>query len=320
MTELNSIWRTCNPKSPLGELIANQLRAWPEHEKTLSTSFENRSERLTQITELAADLIFKMIDPSFQEHAENYKWFCSQTNEEVLYFLREGRYRHSTFQEVASSVYNNPPYMTAYMQGLLLSQLFWQNHTQVIDQYVNQFLKDLPAGSTFLEIGPGHGLLTALAAKNSNISQLEAWDMSPSSLEMTRRNLDKLGVAHRVQLGEHDISKAVPGSIKFDAIVLSEVLEHLEEPALVLKGIQNYLAPQGRVFINVPVNSPALDHIYLLKSPEETRTLVENAGFQLSDFCCFPATGYTVELARKRGLTISCVMTASLQRGHESKP
>src|SRR3712207_7808068 len=54
--------------------------------------------------------------------------------------------------------------------------------------------------------------------------------------------------------------------------VISEVLEHLEQPGQALAFLRDCMTADGRIFINVPLNSPSPDHIYLLSSPEDVRS------------------------------------------------
>ena len=66
----------------------------------------------------------------------------------------------------------------------------------------------------------------------------------------------------------------------------------------------------GRAFINVPLNSPAPDHIYLFREPDEVYGMIEQAGYQIEETRCFPATGFTLEKARRLNTTISCAVIA----------
>jgi len=309
----NPIWEKCQRDSPLGELVFHQLQVWPEHEKFIRKSFESRSPSLMDSAHRTGKLIHQMISEKIPEHAESYRWMCGALNEEAMHFFRTGEYRHHSFVEVEREIYRDVAYMTRYMQGLLLSQIFWNNHANVIDYYIHDFVEKVTEPTRYLEIGPGHGLFCALASENQKMTVIEGWDVSPGSLEVARECLGKVGLLERVGLRIQDITSSSEDAdeARFDRIVISEVLEHLEDPVAILKGIRRHLAPGGKVFINVPVNSPAPDHIFLLKTPEEARKLVEDGGFEVLDFKSFPITGYTEAIARKRSLTISCAMVAS---------
>ncbi|MEK8173426.1 class I SAM-dependent methyltransferase [Streptomyces sp. M19] len=104
-----------------------------------------------------------------------------------------------------------------------------------------------------LEVGPGHGLLLALAAERQRGSVV-GWDVSATSLVATRRALEAMG-ARSVRLVHRDLLRAgVDGS--FDAVVASELLEHLDRPHEALERLHALLRPGGHLFLNIPVNSP----------------------------------------------------------------
>jgi len=55
-----------------------------------------------------------------------------------------------------------------------------------------------------------------------------------------------------------------------------------------LKATARRLRPGGRLWVNVPINSPAPDHIYLFRTPEEAVDAVQAAGFEVSETAFFP--------------------------------
>jgi len=65
------------------------------------------------------------------------------------------------------------------------------------------------------------------------------------------------------------------------------------------------MVPGGRIFVNVPVNAPSIDHIYLLKTPEEAVDMVGQAGFEIEATRFAPAAGYPEDEVRRRKLAIS---------------
>jgi 2-polyprenyl-3-methyl-5-hydroxy-6-metoxy-1,4-benzoquinol methylase len=197
------------------------------------------------------------------------------------------------------------------MNGLLISQVWWENHTRVIDYYCREFLPQNKDGYAHLEIGPGHGLLLYSAAQDSRASTVTAWDLSDASLAATRDALTRLTVPREVRLEKRNLFDAPTGEQRFDSIVLSEVCEHLEDPESALTKLRDHLAPRGRLFVNVPVNSPAPDHIYLLRTPEEAADMVRSSGYDIVEQRFFPVTGHSEERARKNQLTISCVIVGT---------
>ena len=66
----------------------------------------------------------------------------------------------------------------------------------------------------------------------------------------------------------------------------------------------------GRIFLNVPVNSPAPDHIYLWRNAADLREMIADQRFAIEEFIEFPPTGRTLDQARKQELDVSCVTIA----------
>jgi len=302
------------PAGPMAELIALQLRTWPEHGKFLEASFQGRDPQLQATRERLAELIWRLARTDPAAYAAGYRWTCEAVHEETFHFLRSGSYRRQTFASARQEVYDNPRIMGQYMRGVLFSQLFWPNHSRVMDSYIREFLPQQPEGHSLLEIGPGHGLFCALAAQDPRTGAIEAWDVSRTSLAQTRQHLARLGCPGRVRLVRRDACKPDrerPGTRPpFQGLVLSEVLEHVEDPLALLRGAASHLAPGARLFLGVPVNAPAPDHIYLFRTPEEVQDLVRAAGLELESCRAFPAAGYTETQARHKRGAISCVIIA----------
>lgn len=62
--------------------------------------------------------------------------------------------------------------------------------------------------------------------------------------------------------------------------------------------------------MNVPINSPAPDHLFLLRSTEEAVHFMKDAGFEIERAEFFPMTNHTLDQARKHQLTISACIIA----------
>lgn len=292
----------------LKRLVSSQLIAAPDQEKFFAKRFESETpESLGRHEELAGH-IAKLIAHAEKTFLEDYVWLCAEQLEEELYFRRHKKYRLSTFEEAYKLVYSNRDYMTRYMNGLLMSQLWWKNHFDVIDFYRQAFLSTNKPGYSHLEIGPGHGLFIYFAAADENAGKVTGWDISESSIDSTTNALKTLGLNKLPSLELQDLFKGPSGA--FDSVVFSEVLEHMEEPRAALDVIHSVLAPNGRLFLNMPINSPAPDHLFNLDTPEELAAFVEESGFVIEDRGLFPATNQSLDIARKKRLTISCAFVA----------
>lgn len=296
---------------PAAGRLADALRSdWPEHAGFLDRRFSNASGSELEICDLVAGLILRLNDGEIDKLCADYRWMCGLMMREDVHFRRTGRYRLSTIEQAVEAVYGDSAFMGRYLNGLLLSQVIWRNQTAAIERFVREFLPNQKSGGAYLEIGPGHGIYAYLAAESGRFSSMTGWDISETSLQETRDALTRLGTQAAVDLCIRDIQKPAPQEERYNSIVISEVLEHLENPMLALKTLRTALAPGGQIFINVPVNSPAPDHIYLWETPEDVTRDVENCGLKILSANFEPMTGFDLAGARRSRTTISVVIIA----------
>ena len=286
-------------------LVETVIEVWPQHAAYLLKSFSPRTPAQLQATEAAAAASAKLMAGQEARFAADYQWTCDRLRDEELFFHREGRYRLSTFAEANAEVYSDHAYMGRYVNGLLLTQVLWYNHVATFEMFLNDVLGGTKAPFDYLEVGPGHGLMVYFAAQSPLARTLQAWDVSAVSLRETRAALDTLGLTKPVELVETDILGAAKPSQTFDLIVISEVLEHLEAPAKALDFLQGCLKPDGRIFINVPLNSPSPDHIYLFETPDDVKALVEGAGLKIDEMSLFATQGRAIESALANRISVS---------------
>ena len=293
----------------LSRVLAMQLDVFPEHRVYLERRFAGADSATLDFAEQISVMIETICGPQLRTVCEDYRWLSHIVLEEELYFRRTDRYRLSSFDEAFQTVYSNRPYMTRYSNGLIASQLWWANHTEVMRYFRDVFIAGAPDRFSHLEVGPGHGMFLALAAAAPGCRSIEGWDISDASLASTQDTLKKMDFdCSKVVLRNIDIRNSPPSA--FDSITFSEVLEHLEDPLSALRSLYALLKPGGRIFINAPVNSPAPDHIYLYRTPEEVVDMVREAGFAIEDCFFAPCTGASLQRARRLKLTISAVAIA----------
>ena len=290
------------------EAICSQ---WPEHTRFLDQSFARRDEALLQATERTAAAVRRIVgQESLREVCNDYRFLCDRLMEEEQYFRRHQAYRLSRFEDAAKEVYSNLEFMRRYMNFLLLTYVIWDNHARAIEHFEREYLPRLPPNSAHLEIGPGHGLLLHMACNARNVASVTGWDISEGSIRQARLCLEALGHANGVSLALQDLFDAPTGGPQFDSVVLAEVLEHLENPAAALRAVRSHMRPHALMWVHVPINSPAPDHLFLLRTPEEATHLIAEAGFEILDAAFYPMTGQTLERARKHDFTISAAVTA----------
>jgi 2-polyprenyl-3-methyl-5-hydroxy-6-metoxy-1,4-benzoquinol methylase len=295
----------------IANAIELQLDIFPEHRTYLEKRFSGADEASLRFADHVADWVMRIAGEDIGRIWEDYRWLSEMVLEEELHFRRTGAYRLSTFEEAFAQVYSNRQFMSRYMNGLLASQLWWRNHTEVLRFFRDRFVASNVSGFSHLEIGPGHGLFLHLAASSPGCASAEGWDISDTSLEATRAALNALGGRDDLHLRKADLF--APPKASFSSITFSEVLEHLERPQEALRILHGLLQDGGRIFVNAPVNSPAPDHIYLFEAPEDVVRMVESAGFAIVETLFAPCTGATLDRARRLKLSISTAIIATKQ-------
>lgn len=285
------------------------LDVWPKHEAALEGALTGHSPQALETLGQLADMMV-IIGEDMGQCAVSYKWFCDLLMEEHLWFRRTGRGRVSSVADVQRHVAQYPDFDRRYQEGLLLSQVFWANHAHAALHFLDQFLPSLPNGAACLEIGPGHGLFTAIMARRGY--GVTAVDISPKVIDQVSSALARMKLADQVTLAVADIFAPDELPTAFDAVILSEVLEHVDDPVTFLRAAVKKLRPGGLVYINVPVNSPAPDHVQLYAHPDEILALVASSGLHGLSLTCYPAKGYDLDVALRQCVNISCVVTARL--------
>ena len=173
------------------------------------------------------------------------------------------------------------------MNALLLSQILWVHHFKMLMFFNNQlneaYLKNTV---NVLDIGPGHGFFSYLIMENlPSITEIDIVDISDGSLEMTK---SIIGDGHgKIRYFNRDIF-TYDSSNRYDLIILGEVLEHLDEPLLILGKLHDLLNDNGYLWLTTPTNAPALDHVYLFRDKEDIVQLLNAADFYVEhEFGCF---------------------------------
>ncbi|ANF50422.1 hypothetical protein A0O34_07780 [Chryseobacterium glaciei] len=233
---------------------------------------------------------------TFDDSINYYLKMIGDFNEEMLDFIRTGKYRNTSFDAVNKAMYNNPEVMVSHMHGLLLSQFLWKHHYDVYQYFKNEIQKYLPVQS-YLEIGAGHGLyFEAAMEKIGDDCTFEALDISETSLELTKSLIKSDKVIYHLK----NVFDYTDEDEKKDFITMGEVLEHVEDPLALLTKIKSLIKPDGTIFITTPTNAPSIDHIYLFNNVQEIRDLINEAGLEIVDERYFVSEDVDLEKAEKR--------------------
>lgn len=280
---------------------------WPDHQSFLDKGIKSAEPHVIAHANRLAKLFSPVMDGKMNALINDYKWVCQMLLDEQMHFFRTGNYRLSKIEDAIREVYSVNSIMEPYMNGLLISQFVWTNHTQANEMFVSKFLPMISDKKNLMEVGPGHGMFLSMAALEAPNAELHAWDISDTSLDATVSTLKQLGITKHIETKACDLVASDFEKDCFDAVVCSEVLEHTDQPKKALQNLTDALKVDGKMFLNVPVNSPAPDHLTLWRHPDEVQEYYTSTGLKMEAFNCFPGTGLTLERALKQKADITCV-------------
>lgn len=248
---------------------------------------------------------YKSLDVDISYLADCYNTVVQDTYLEQIYFMRRKRYRYSTLAEVADAVYHNPEYMEKYMYGLSISLFFWPAH-RLLKLHLSKTIPKNVSGR-YLEVGPGHGFFFKSALTNTAYTSFLGIDISKKSIQVTDDVLKSgfFGTFSGYELKCMDFCAAELDGNAFDALVMGEVLEHVEKPEALLNRIRELTHTDSYIWISTCMNAPAVDHIYLFESEEHLSSMIESAGLKIIDKCLVPYPGLTLDECTAKNLCIN---------------
>lgn len=210
---------------------------------------------------------------------------------EWLEFQRTGKYTSSSFAEVEQRVYGTPEVMQQHMHGLVFAQFLWPEQYRRYTFFADH-LKEFAGGARkYLEVGGGHALYIVEAVRQLPQAHFDLLDISKSSIELAQGIAAGLPIQYHLQ----NVMDFHPEQ-RYDFVTMGEVLEHLEDPAALLKRVRGLMADEGHAYITTPVNAPMIDHIYLFNDAEEIRMLFRSCGLEIEK----EVMQYALNLPEKR--------------------
>jgi hypothetical protein len=231
-------------------------------------------------------------DARLEAAVKGYGSFIMDSMRRQKRFEREREYPAKTYAEAAAEVYFNDEYMANnYLPGLLLSHYLWPHHFQQLEYFQSFFLAALHRRGVrrWAEVGVGTGLYTRLALQGLPESHGVGYDISPLSLRFTAQHVAAFGCDTRYTVRDQNILTDPP-STPVEAVLCIEVLEHLEDPVAMLRGLRAMVQPGGMLFVTAALNAGHADHIYLYREPADV--LQQAAQAELHVEHCFFANAY----------------------------
>ena len=104
-------------------------------------------------------------------------------------------------------------------------------------------IKPFFVGSSCLELGPAEGGMTRLLSRDFDV--VTVVDASPDYVRSAEGQGSNI-------IGSVSLFEEFDPVETYDTIVMSHILEHVEDPVLVLRRARSWLSPAGRIIIVVP--------------------------------------------------------------------
>ncbi|MEM9487903.1 MAG: class I SAM-dependent methyltransferase [Myxococcota bacterium] len=197
-----------------------------------------------------------------------------------------------------------------YLDGLLLALALWPNHFEFWRYFQQDFIAALGERARIVEIGVGTGFhLAELLAARPEV-RYTGIDISALAVDYCKRYV--FGPAEppaHVDFVVENVAaglRAEDGSC--DALIMGEVLEHIEDPAGALRELYRVAAPGAPLFMTTVVFAAAIDHIYMFEDAQSIRDLVATTGWRIDSERVLPVVAEDRPDMRKRPMNYAAVL------------
>jgi 2-polyprenyl-3-methyl-5-hydroxy-6-metoxy-1,4-benzoquinol methylase len=221
-------------------------------------------------------------DRAFDDAARGYARYCLGVAKVQQIYEQSGKYTPQALTEVVSEVYADEGYMAPYMWAAILIYPFWPAMVNHLALYRNEFLRALPHDARVIELAPGHGVLSLLAAEERPDLRLEGIDISPPAVAVANRLLEASGHAGRIKFAVEDalaLDREHKGG-EYQGIIAAMLAEHLEDPRPLFGVISDLLSNDGWVFFSTAIESAQKDHIYEFNNESQPLKMAEAVGLR----------------------------------------
>lgn len=158
--------------------------------------------------------------------------------------------------------------------------------------FVEKAAKNLPSGSSLLDAGAGESVYKQLFAHCT----YKAIDLAVGESRWNYANLDYVGVLHDMPIDD----------AKFDAVLCTQVLEHLEWPRESVAEIYRVLKPGGKLYMTVPMaqNEHQVPYDFFRYTSYGIESICKHAGFHSIEITPFGGLWVRWAYELPRGLSI----------------
>jgi ubiquinone/menaquinone biosynthesis C-methylase UbiE len=123
------------------------------------------------------------------------------------------------------------------------------DNTSVNEEFVARLLELAPNSGNALDVGTGPGDISILLAERAPGLAILAIDLGEHMLAMARSNVEKAGLAHRIDVQHADAKATGRPDASFDLIFSNSLAHHIPEPGSFLREVKRLARPRAGLFI-----------------------------------------------------------------------
>jgi ubiquinone/menaquinone biosynthesis C-methylase UbiE len=221
------------------------------------------------------------IDPAPVFEAYIYEYL-----RDLARFEKTGAYSNGSFDEIRAKVYDNGTLMSeTYLPGLFVAYGFSSLLYEKYKFFERAFVPWLAEAANGVEIGFGDGFYLWTILKRVSEIRVTGLDISQHALDFTTKLLAASGIAPaRYELRLGNLCEPLDLDDRSqDWCVLTEVIEHVADPAFSLGEISRIMKAGGVFFMSTVIDSNHMDHITNFDSPQVMIDLLRSVGFAIED-------------------------------------
>lgn len=205
--------------------------------------------------------------------------------------------------------------MLGHMISLALTQFLWKNHRLMMKFFKNNIEKYIAQNSKCLEIGAGHGLFTKEIFNVNKDIKIDIVDISETSIELSKQIIisTNKNLLKKINFIHQDITTFKTTS-KYDFISISEVLEHVDNPIILLKSLKDLISFNGIIYMTTCSNCPSIDHVYLFSNVSEIKKMILSIGLEIVDDLIISAEDISIDEALNNKTTLNYSAFLRIQR------
>jgi ubiquinone/menaquinone biosynthesis C-methylase UbiE len=296
-------------------LLVNEIKRYnPIYWKQINRTLNEYPQLFYELAEPLVNYAESILGENWaSELASGYIAFVNEVNRAQSIYEREGKYQHSSFDEVAKLTYLSKEFMRDYHWGVYVTTFAWKHHLLLNDFFNRMFLRNLECKKDgfLVDLGTGSGVWLSLSLRRLQGWKAAGVDISPTSVAWANALLKAADLSGNSRVTEEDALLFHPNT-QADAVISCFLLEHLEVPGALLQNIYRVLKPGASAFVCGALTAAEIDHIYEFRRESELIRLAEENGFRV--VASFSSSPQGISLER-RYLPRSMAMVLEKRRG-----